>query len=106
MIRRCFYMDEKLKERSLVYRTKELGIYNQGMKRGEIKKAQYWIDKCGSYEEYMKAKCFAAEIQDIHCEHALRPSEKRKPAFAESKQQKKKKAKQDPHKKPLVRMSS
>ena len=84
-------MDEKKgKEQSLIHHAKELGIYEQNDRRPVIEQKlnKYWIDKCGGYDEYMKATIFQAEKQDIARERKPHPNQKRKLEFVEDGEEK------------------
>ena len=86
-------MDEKEgKERSLIHKAKELGVYRNKMKCVEVEKLveKHWIKKCGGYEEYLKAKIFCQEKQIITRTRKELASVKRKKKFAADHQTEKK----------------
>ena len=86
-------MDKKEgKERSLIHKAKELGVYRNKMKHVEVEKLveKHWIEKCGGYEEYLKAKIFCQEKQIITLTRKELTSAKRKKEFTADHQTEKK----------------
>ena len=80
-------MDKKKgKDQSLKHKARELGIYSTKLNRVGLEKAieKYWINKCGGYEEYLKADIFRQPEQDITRDRKVRGSAKRKEEFAKS----------------------
>jgi hypothetical protein len=70
----------------LVERCKELGIYENGIKKEALegKLATYWQRKCGSIENYFSSDIFKQELQDIAAERKECSNEKRKRDFAKA----------------------